>query len=71
VEVALDKLRLALRAVQIGAHASDHLDLVGGALAAEGVALDVLVEELVGVQLRGEGRGLGAQELNEASNMPV
>ena len=43
-------LRLLLAAMEMAAQAGDHLRLVGRSTLAQGVGLDVLVEQLVGVQ---------------------
>ena len=52
MKVGSDDLGLALGTPQIEANASDHLGLVRGSLPAKGVSLDILVEELVGAQVR-------------------
>src|SRR3989338_473744 len=55
-EVISDDVRLALGAAQVGAHAGHHLALIGGPAPSHGVRLHVLVEPLVGVELRAVGR---------------
>jgi hypothetical protein len=47
LEVALDNLRLALGAAEVRAQPLDHLVARPRALAAEGVALHVLIQEFV------------------------
>jgi hypothetical protein len=47
----LDKRRLLLAPMQMAAHGGDHLDSVGWSALAQGVGLDVLVEQFIGVKL--------------------
>ena len=48
----LDKCGLFLTPMQMTTHGSDHLDAVGRSALAQGVGLDILIEQLVRVQLR-------------------
>ena len=47
----LDKRRLLLAPMQMAAHGGDHFGSVGWSALAQGVGLDVLVEQLIGVKL--------------------
>ena len=51
-KIAFHDVGLLLRAAEIRADVGDHLGLMAGATPAQGVALDVLVEKFVRVQLR-------------------
>src|SRR5450759_5050678 len=61
---------LLLGGSEIGANTADHLPTCGRALAAEGVGLDVVVEELVGVEVRAVGRQEEDLDLNPVSLEP-
>ena len=51
LEQVLDKRRLLLAPMQMAADGGDHLGSVGWPALAQGVGLDVLVEQLIGVKL--------------------
>ena len=46
-----DHSRLLLASMQMAAHDGDHLGLVGRSALAQGIGLDILIEQLVRVQL--------------------
>lgn len=52
MKVLSDEMRLALAAAKIAPKTPEHLVLVSGTPATDRVALDVLIEELIGIQLR-------------------
>jgi hypothetical protein len=70
LEVALDVGRAALAALELGPEGPDHLRLVPGPLPAQGVALDVLVQVPIGVQLRAVGRQEEQPDLRGARGQP-
>lgn len=51
-----DHMRLLLSAVEMTTHTGHHLRLVGRSALAQGIGLDVLIEQLVRVQLRAVAR---------------
>ena len=52
LEQVLDKRRLLLAPMQMAAQGGHHLSSVGRSALAQGVGLDVLVEQLIGIKLR-------------------
>src|SRR3972149_1082063 len=56
LEVAADLLRPTLRTPQKTPHIAHELPLVAGALSPDRIGLDILVEQLVGIQFRAVSR---------------
>lgn len=52
LKVAANNVRLVLGAAKIAPNIGDHLRLIGRPPAAERIALDVLVQQLIRIQIR-------------------
>jgi len=69
VKQILNHARLLLPTMQMAAHGGNHVRLVGGPALAQGVGFDILIEQLIGIQLRTVARQMDqAQPLRVVGN---